>query len=107
VVSSEWTAQMILAFKIMADYYSKEKISEKTRFYSNKVNEYLAELSKMVISSPSPTGQGEGCLPYATQDSVDTGHGWSTPKGGSTGSVSGTAYTLFAYNGYNPLEFQE
>jgi len=107
VVSPEWTAQMVLAFKIMADYYSKEKISEKTRFYNNKVNEYLAELIKMVISSPSPTGQGEGCLPYATQDSIDTGHGWSTPKGRSTGSVAGTAYTLFAYNGYNPLELQE
>jgi len=28
-----------------------------------------------------------------------------TPQGKSTGSVAGTAYTLFAYYGFNPLEF--
>ncbi|TRZ95719.1 hypothetical protein D4R78_02650 [bacterium] len=107
VVSPEWTAQMVLAFKIMSDAYYKKQITEKTRIYSNKANDYLRELSKMVISSPSPTGQGEGCLPYATQDSVDTGHGWITPKGKSTGSVAGTTYTLFAYYGYNPLQLKE
>jgi hypothetical protein len=58
----------------------------------------------MIISSPSPSGQGRGCLPYASSDFVDTGHGWMTPKGSSTGSVSGTAYTLFAYYGWNPLQ---
>jgi hypothetical protein len=61
----------------------------------------------MVITSPSPSGQGGICLPYATQDFVDTGHGWMTPKGKSTGSVSGTAYTLFAHYNYNPLELEE
>jgi hypothetical protein len=60
----------------------------------------------MIISSSSPTGQGESCLPYATQDFVDTGHGWMTPKGNSTGSVAGTAYAFFAYYGYNPLELK-
>jgi len=107
VVSPEWTAQMVLAFKIISDYYYRKQITEKTRIYSDKANDYLTELSKMVISSPSPTGQGEGCLPYASQDSVDTGHGWITPRGKSTGSVAGTTYTLFAYYGYNPLEFKE
>jgi hypothetical protein len=57
------------------------------------------------MSSPSPSGQGENCLPYASQDFVDTGHGWYTPKGKDTGSVSGTTYTIFAYYNYNPLEF--
>ena len=61
----------------------------------------------MLISSSSASGQGEGCLPYATQDNVDTGHGWMTPQGSHTGSVSGTAYTLFAYYGFNPLELKE
>jgi hypothetical protein len=72
-----------------------------------KADTYLAELSNMIISSPSPSGQGESCLPYATQDYVDTGHGWMTPKGSSTGSVAGTAYALFAYYNYNPLELKE
>lgn len=107
VVSSEWTAQMIVSYKIMADYYSKKGDIEKARNYREKAEMYLNELGNMIISSASPSGQGQGCLPYATQDYVDTGHGWMTPKGSHTGSVSGTAYTLFAYYGFNPLELKE
>lgn len=103
VVSTEWTAQMILSFKILADFYYDSQ-PEKALLYRQKADDYLWQLSRMVISSPSPTGQGRGCLPYASADSVDTGHGWFTPKGSSTGSVSGTTYTLFAYYGWNPLE---
>ena len=107
VVSSEWTAQMVVAFKIMAEYYFKKGQVDRATVYQNKANNYLAQLGNMIISSPSPSGQGEGCLPYATQDYVDTGHGWMTPKGKHTGSVSGTAYTIFAYEGFNPLELKE
>ncbi len=71
-----------------------------------KADEYLNQLGNMIISSPSPSGQGESCLPYATQDFVDTGHGWMTPKGKSTGSLAGTVCTLFAYYNYNPLELK-
>lgn len=106
VVSSEWTAQMTLSFKIMADYYNKKNMPAKAKVYETKANEYLEQLWNMIISSPSPSGQGEGCLPYATTDSVDTGHGWLTPKGKYTGSVSGTSYTLFAYNNFNPLQLE-
>ncbi len=106
VVSSEWTAQMVMSLKIMADFYYKKGIIAKARNYELKADEYLRELGNMIISSPSPSGQGESCLPYATQDFADTGHGWVTPKGKSTGSVSGTTYTLFAYYNYNPLELK-
>ena len=106
VVSSEWTAQMVVSFKIMADYYFKNGQTDKAAVYQNKADNYLGQLGNMIISSPSPSGQGEGCLPYATQDYVDTGHGWMTPKGKHTGSVSGTAYTIFAYYGINPLELK-
>jgi hypothetical protein len=106
VVSSEWTAQMVMAFKIMADFYHQKGMIAKARAYEKKADEYLLELTSMLISSPSPSGQGEGCLPYATQDFVDTGHGWMTPKGKTTGSVAGTAYTLFAYYNYNPLKLK-
>jgi hypothetical protein len=107
VVSSEWTAQMVVSFKIMAEYYLKNGQTDKAAVYRNKADNYLTQLGNMIISSPSPSGQGEGCLPYATQDYVDTGHGWMTPKGKHTGSVSGTAYTIFAYYGINPLELTE
>jgi hypothetical protein len=107
VVSSEWTAQMVMAFKIMSDYYYKKGMIAKARGYAFKADEYLSMLGNMIIASPSPSGQGESCLPYATQDFVDTGHGWMTPKGNRTGSVAGTAYALFAYYNYNPLELKE
>jgi hypothetical protein len=107
VVSSEWTAQMVVSYKIMEKFYLKKGDKIKADSYGNKAQMYLSELGKMIISSPSASGQGEGCLPYATQDQVDTGHGWSTPKGSHTGSVSGTVYTIFAYYGFNPLELKE
>jgi len=107
IISSEWTAQMILSFRILSEFYAKKGMVEKAKVYAQKADTYLAELGSMVISSPSPSGQGESCLPYATQDSADTGHGWATPKGKSTGSVSGTTYTIFAYYNYNPLELKE
>jgi hypothetical protein len=106
VVSAEWTAQMAIAFKTMADFYRGRGADIQSRGYQLKAEEYLSELAKMVISSDSPSGQGAGCLPYATEDYVDTGHGWITPRGGSTGSVAATAYTFFAVNGFNPLELK-
>ncbi|MBU1998513.1 MAG: hypothetical protein ABIG46_08085 [Candidatus Omnitrophota bacterium] len=107
VVSSEWTAQMVLSFKIMSDYYHKKGMEAKAKVYDAKAYNYLLELCNMIISSPSPSGQGEGCLPYASSDAVDTGHGWMTPKGKYTGSVAGTTYTIFAYSNYNPLALKE
>ena len=107
IVSSEWTAQMVVSFKIMADFYYKKSMIAKARTYAAKADEYLAGLGNMIISSPSPSGQGESCLPYATEDFADTGHGWVSPKGKSTGSLAGTAYTLFAYYNYNPLQLQD
>jgi len=105
IVSTEWTAQMIVAFKIMADYYRDKGDIEKESIYKLKAEYYLSQLGKMVVSSPSPTGQGEGCLPYASMDNVKTGHGWRVANGRRTGSVSGTAYYIFAYEDYNPLKF--
>jgi len=107
VVSSEWTAQVVVAYEIMKEFYLKKGNKIKAANYGAKAQMYLSELSKMIISSPSASGQGEGCLPYATQDQVDTGHGWLTPKGSHTGSVSATAYAIFAYYGFNPLELKE
>jgi hypothetical protein len=103
IVSTEWTAQMVMAYKMMAGYYKELGEDVKSDEYAGKASFYLGELDKMIISSPSPSGQGAGCLPYASQPNVDTGHGWRTPAGVQTGSVSGTAYTIFAKRGYNPL----
>lgn len=104
VVSSEWTAQMILSYKLLSGYFASQGDSAKEKLYSDKAEEYLEELTKMIIASPSRTGQGQGCLPYASTDFMDTGHGWMTPKGKDTGSLSATVYTIFAYYGFNPLE---
>lgn len=105
VVSTEWTAQMVVAYQVMADYFSKRNSFAKAEIYRQKANFYINELSKMLISSPSKIGQGEGCLPYASAAFVDTGHGWRTPKGDRTGSLAATAYTIFASRNYNPLLF--
>jgi hypothetical protein len=103
VVSSEWTAQMIIALKVMEDFYRQQNDMEKAGYYKRKKEFYLGQLGKLTISSPSWTGQGGVCFPYATQGSADTGHGWRTPKGKQTGSLSGTVYAIFAQKEYNPL----
>lgn len=103
VVSGEWTAQMILAFEVMADYY-KNNDENKYNDYFNKSLFYFQELQKMLITSPSKAGREDPCLPYASHSSVDTGHGWRTPNGNSAGSLASTAYFLIAYLGYNPLQ---
>lgn len=107
VISTEWTAQMTVSYTLLADYFYAAGNKEKAVFYANKAAFYLNELQKFVITSPSRTGQGQGCLPYASMDDVDTGHGWRTPKGKSTGSVAGTSYGLFAWSGYNPFDLNE
>lgn len=103
VVSTEWTAQMVVTLKIMEEYHRSLNNYVKEKYYRNKADFYLSELEKMVISSLSRVGQGEGCLPYATQDNVDTGHGWRAPAGSRTGSTAGTSYAIFAIRNYNPL----
>lgn len=104
VISTEWTAQMIVSYRILSGYFRSLGNENKTQLYSEKADLYLSEVQKMIITSPSKMGQGRGCLPYASHDDVDTGHGWRSPKGRSTGSVAGTAYTLFAWSGYNPFD---
>ncbi len=106
IVSTEWTAQMVVSFKIMAKYHRDRNDFLKADYYKRKSEFYLSELEKMVITSPSRIGQGEGCLPYATQDNVDTGHGWRVARGSRTGSTAGTVYTIFAKYNYNPLRLE-
>ena len=104
IISCEWTAQMALSYKLLSRYYGSSGNREKVKLYQDKAEEYLEELTKMLIASASRTGQGQGCLPYASSDFVDTGHGWMTPKGKNTGSLSATIYAILAYYGLNPLE---
>ncbi len=107
VVSCEWTAQMALSLKIMADYEARAGDSVKAGQYALMAREYISEMSKMMVTSPSAVGQGEFCLPYASQEMADTGHGWRTPRGTRTGSVAGTAYTILAIDGVNPLSLEK
>ncbi|MBU0467595.1 MAG: PilZ domain-containing protein [Candidatus Omnitrophica bacterium] len=106
LVSPEWTSQMIISFKMLSDYFKESDDYNKAGYYREKSEMYLSELNKLIISSPSARGQGEGCLPYATLPNVDTGHGWLTPHGESTCSVAGTAYGIMAIKRFNPLMFE-
>ena len=103
IISTEWTSQMIVSFSIMADFHKDQSEFNKALYYDKKADFYLSEVEKMIVSSPSRVGQGQGCLPYASQDDVDTGHGWRVAHGTRTGSTAGTAYTIFAKYRYNPL----
>lgn len=103
VVSTEWTGQMIVSFKIMADYYKENSDFNKAEYYSKKADFYFSEIEKMAVVSPSRVGQGQGSLPYASQDDVDTGHGWRVAHGTRTGSTAGTSYAIFAKYNHNPL----
>ena len=103
MVSPEWTSQMIVSYQILSGYFAGRHSSAKADYYAQKAGMYLNELNKLVISSPSAKGQGEGCLPYATLEDADTGHGWNTPLGTRTCSVAGTAYMIMAMRQFNPL----
>ncbi|HTL70294.1 MAG TPA: hypothetical protein VL404_03285, partial [Candidatus Eisenbacteria bacterium] len=104
VISTEWTAQVVVTYQILSRWFEISGEADRAALYREKANFYLNELQKLIITSPSRTGQGRGCLPYASTDDVDTGHGWRTPQGKRTGSVAGTAYGIFAWIGYNPFD---
>ena len=94
---------MIVTYRILSAHFASTGSSDKAAAYAEKAEFYLNELKKLMITSPSRTGQGRGCLPYASMDNADTGHGWRTPAGRRTGSVAGTAYGIFAWKSYNPF----
>ncbi len=106
IISCEWTAQVIVSYRILSDHFASHGDREKAALYKDKANFYLSELQKLMIASPSKIGKGRGCLPYASADNADTGHGWRTPKGTRTGSVSSTAYSIFAWVGFNPFDLK-
>ncbi len=106
IISTEWTAQVIVTYHVLADHFRAIGQPDKAAAYEAKALLYKNELQKLAITSPSRSGQGRGCLPYASTDNVDTGHGWRTPKGRRTGSVAGTAYGIFAWVGYNPFDLR-
>lgn len=107
LISPEWTSQMIVSYRMLAGYFLEKNDMIKAGYYTQKATLYLNELNKLLIASLSVKGQGEGCLPYATLENADTGHGWHTPSGLSTCSVAGTAYMIMAVKKFNPLMFQE
>ncbi len=106
IISTEWTSQMIVSYQMLSRYFEKIGNLEKSAVYRDKATFYLSELQKLFITSPSKIGKGRGCLPYASVDNAETGHGWRTPKGLRTGSVAGTAYGIFAWTGFNPFDLE-
>ncbi|MGD9014793.1 MAG: HEAT repeat domain-containing protein, partial [Candidatus Omnitrophota bacterium] len=78
MISSEWTAQMAIAYQIAGD--------------SQRANYYLEQLEMMLY---------KGTLPYATKENADTGHEWNTPFGKI--SLAGMEYYYLAKYGDNPF----
>jgi hypothetical protein len=107
IVSPEITAQSVLSYCQLSDYFLEQKDTLRSAYYQEKARTYLKELNKLIISSQSKMGHGEGCLPYSSSDNADTGHGWILPESASTCSIAATAYTIMAIKEYNPLKFNE
>jgi len=105
IIVSEWAAQMVLAYKIIADYYYQKGMIAKARTYAMKSGDLMNELDKMIIPNLSAYGRGKSCLPYAAGDVVDSACGIKAQRNRTSGCVAGTVYALFAYYNYNPLEF--
>lgn len=107
IVTSEWAAQMVIAYKIIADYYYQKGMIAKARTYAMKSGDLMNVLDNMIISSQSAYGRGESCLPYSGRDTVDNTCGIKAVRSKSGGCVAGTVYALFAYYNHNPLMFQD
>ena len=100
-ISVEWTAQMVVALRCISNFYEQQSDKSKATKYQRKANIYLGELEKlMIVRSSFAAGKGSGGLPYASNSSVDTGHGWYTPDNGSI-SAAGTNFAIFAKEEYN------
>ena len=46
IVSTEWTGQMIIAFKIMASYYKENRDFDKSGYYKKKSDFYFSEIGR-------------------------------------------------------------
>jgi hypothetical protein len=104
MISPEWTCQMIIAYRVLGHHYAQMQKPSKGRAYHQKADQYLQELSKLIITdSRSDSRRAGASLPYATSANAATGHGWRTPTGPDTGSIAGTAYMFLALRGVNPL----
>ena len=90
-ISSEYSAEMIITYKIVADYFDKKGLVAKSRTYALKADDYLSSLISTIIPSTS-SGMGEACIPAEV-----------TKEGKGLASISGTAFTIFAYYNYNPF----
>jgi TolA-binding protein len=108
VISCEWTAQAIVAYKILSVYFKGRQMPDKAEYYAKKADYFLSELEKVAIAKGGIiTKKGIGLpllimgLPYASKEQVDTGHGWATPGGKDTTSICSTIYIIYAYEGYN------
>ena len=101
IISVEWTAQMVVAFRQISGFYEKQSDMAKADKYERRADYYLGELEKlMLVRSSFGSSKGSGGLPYASNSAVDTGHGWYTPDNSSI-SAAGTNFAIFAKEEYN------
>jgi hypothetical protein len=99
-ISVEWTAQMVLAFRKISDYYIRADQSQAKK-YEKMADYYLGELEKLLlVRSSCSSSKGWAGLPYSSTSLVDTGHGWHTPNNQAISAAS-TNFAIFAKEEYN------
>jgi hypothetical protein len=100
-IAVEWTGQMIVAYRELEKFYTREGNAVKAQYYRRQARYYLGELQKlMLVRSAFGMKKGMAGLPYAASSGVDTGHGWITPDTASI-SAAGTNFAIFAKEEYN------
>ncbi|MFH2136925.1 MAG: hypothetical protein ABII88_00265 [Candidatus Omnitrophota bacterium] len=102
VICVEWTAQMVVAFKELSNYYLRHDDAAKAKEFMRQAEYYIGELDKLLLIRSTGFGARKGMagLPYATHSGVDTGHGWVTPDNISI-SAAGTNFAILAKEEYN------
>ncbi len=108
----EGTAQMVLAYKIMAKYSTSIGRKNKTEEYKKKAIKISQELDKIAELVNLP----EHALPYTSTNPGDKERlltyrdEWEIPRGPNrkwVGSVASTAWRFFSLTYYNPMMLEE
>ncbi|MDD5757335.1 MAG: hypothetical protein PHR23_08695, partial [bacterium] len=104
----EGTGQMVITYRVMADFCRRNQAPEQAEEYEEKAFRYLAEMNKM----NDLAGMPKGVLPYTSiqpgdREVINTFFfGWEIPRGKNgqwVTALSSTIWRVFGFSGFNPL----
>ncbi|HNQ50156.1 MAG TPA: hypothetical protein PKL03_01840 [Candidatus Omnitrophota bacterium] len=93
-ISAEWTAQMVIAYLVLANDYENDGDLATAQQYYDKAEFYYTELGKMA--------NAQGNLPYSTSKNAVIVASWGFNTSDDSGALSATAYYQLACAGDNP-----